>query len=586
MIKLLDIKEYVQKMAHIISIVLEMDVLVCDNDLYIIGDSEDYETGCNEFKRIGKESIMTKVMTEKITLVYANAKQENYGCSVCLNKNCTTESIIGYPLICDEKVVGAIGIYAQDQNQRSKLISQKKFFIDFIDNMSELIINKIVEEQQNVELLVSQKRLSEIIESINFALISIDENNHVIHYNQRFRNFFLSKTDDPRTLLEILQLLGNIKLSDFITKEKVHKEGTFSIKSGNEILEYDVTFSPVEIDKIFKGSTIYFRKASEMYVKANKLFNNFPTTSFDDIIGNSKEIIKVKEEAKSFSSSSSTVLIQGESGTGKEIFARAIHCQSDYKNGPFVTVNCAAIPDNLLESELFGHEEGAFTGSMKGGRVGNFELANNGTLFLDEIGELPIHLQPKLLRALQERKIQRIGSSRSISVNIRIIVATNRNLEAMILSGEFREDLYYRLSVIPIEIPPVRNRKDDIPYLLSYFLSMYNQMLRKDIRTFDSESLNLLKKYNWPGNVRELQNMVEYAVNKCDNEKISIKDLPSKILSSSNNSSSYVPQPLIEVEIEAINNAIAYFGDTLEGKELAAKHLGISRATLYRRIKK
>ena len=196
-------------------------------------------------------------------------------------------------------------------------------------------------------------------------------------------------------------------------------------------------------------------------------------------------------------------MLGGESGTGKELFARAIHAESPFNKGPFIAVNCSAIPESLLESELFGYESGAFTGAKAGGKPGKFELANGGTLFLDEVGEIPLHLQAKLLRVLQERVVERIGSTTARPINVRIVAATNRNLLKMVQNGEFRDDLYYRLNVIPITIPPLRERIEDIPVLLDYLLKRYSKIMKKQITGFTSEACQLLCDYTWPGNERE-----------------------------------------------------------------------------------
>ncbi len=295
-------------------------------------------------------------------------------------------------------------------------------------------------------------------------------------------------------------------------------------------------------------------------------------------------MIKLKESAEHFAKGPSNIFIQGKSGTGKEMFARAIHNASLVSNGPFIVINCAAIPENLMESELFGHKEGAFTGSMKGGQVGKFQLADKGTLFLDEIGEMPIHLQPKLLRAIQEKRIQPIGSNEYKIVNIRIIAATNKVIEEMIEKGEFREDLYYRLNVIPLYIPELKERKTDIPILLDLFLDKFNSMLDKNILDFDETSRSVLSNYEWPGNIRELQNVVEYAVNDCSGQYIVIDNLPKKFLKGLDSNNFLKIQPLRDIEEYYIREALKVYGNTYKGKSDAAKALGISRSTFYRRL--
>jgi len=237
------------------------------------------------------------------------------------------------------------------------------------------------------------------------------------------------------------------------------------------------------------------------------------TFTFDEILYTSNAMRQVVAVAKTIARGDSTVLIRGETGTGKELFARAIHAASPRADKVFVPLNCAAVPDTLLESELFGYEEGSFTGAVKGGKQGLFEFANNGTLFLDEIGELSAHLQAKLLRVLQDGKVRRIGGTRENTVNVRILAATNRHLEDMIAKGSFREDLYYRLNVIPLFLPPLRERSEDIPLLAHFFLRRFAAKLQKPVEAISETALAKLTAYQWPGNIRELENVIERAVN-------------------------------------------------------------------------
>jgi transcriptional regulator of aroF, aroG, tyrA and aromatic amino acid transport len=241
---------------------------------------------------------------------------------------------------------------------------------------------------------------------------------------------------------------------------------------------------------------------------------------FEDITCRSTVMKALIAQARRYALSESTVLIRGETGTGKELFARALHSGSMRKNGNFIPINCAAIPETLMESELFGYEEGAFTGAVKGGKPGLFELANGGTLFLDEIGDMAVHLQVKLLRVLQERRVRRLGSSRELEVDVRVITATNRNLEDMVTRETFREDLYYRLNVIPLILPPLRERPEDIIVLAEYFLQRFADKMRRPVNTFTAEAAECLQRYDWPGNVRELENVIERAVNLVDGSQV------------------------------------------------------------------
>ncbi len=584
MVELIDIHEYINKIAKIIAAVLDMEVLICDEKLRLLGDSTIERTNPEDFEVISNISILYKAMATKETLIIKNRKQENSGCEVCEKRHsCDVQSIIAFPLFKDNDVIGGIGLYIKEQQSNIPLVDKTKSYIEFISNMGELIISKLEERQENIELNAYYKRMSLIVESIDFALIAIDENYNIISCNTRFNKMFNNK-ENLSNLEALYKLLNNYELKDFIENNKGVREKQIAFKARSKAINIIVTIDPIMIDKIYKGALIYFKNTTDLYDEINKLTNTQMCISFDEIIGNSKVMIKLKEDTKNFAKSSSTILIQGESGTGKEIFARAIHCESKFQKGAFIAVNCAAIPENLLESELFGHEEGAFTGSMKGGKVGKFELANKGTLFLDEVGDMPLHLQTKLLRAIQDKKIQRIGANSEIEVEIRIIAATNRNLEKMILTGEFREDLYYRLNVIPLYIPAIRERKSDINLLLKYFLEVYIEKLDKNIAGYSKDAENILNNYSWPGNIRELQNAVEYSVNMCKELTIGIKDLPKRILNEENKTEPIVIRPLDEIIDHYIHEALRIYGNDLKGKQMAAAKLGISRATLYRKL--
>ena len=308
---------------------------------------------------------------------------------------------------------------------------------------------------------------------------------------------------------------------------------------------------------------------------------------FEKIVGRSPLIREVFKIIEDVSQSNATVLITGESGTGKELAARAIHNRSDRKDKLFVALNCAAIPENLLESELFGHEKGSFTGAA-GRQIGKFEIADGGTLFLDEIGSLPLPMQAKLLRAIQEREIERVGGSRPVPINVRLVAATNSDLKAAIKERRFREDLFYRLNVIPLQLPPLRARKEDIPLLANHFLYKYNHEFGKKVKGFKKEVLILLAAYDWPGNVRELENLVERLVvlNRGSN-LIEVDKLPAEIKAdpSGKNGSSEVKfkAAVKKFEAEFIRQAL----DKAEGRKgEAAKIMGIHRNTLLQLEKK
>ncbi|MDZ7372627.1 MAG: sigma-54 dependent transcriptional regulator [candidate division KSB1 bacterium] len=307
---------------------------------------------------------------------------------------------------------------------------------------------------------------------------------------------------------------------------------------------------------------------------------------FDNIIGQSGAMQEVKKAIARVLDSNVTVLITGESGTGKELVARAIHFNGRRKNKPFVAVNCSALPESLLESELFGHEKGAFTGATQR-RIGKFEQANGGTIFLDEIGLMSPSTQAKILRVLQEREFERVGGNELVRVDVRIISATNRNLEEAMKKGEFREDLYYRISVFPIHLPPLRERKEDIPLLAAHFLKKYSEQEGKQVDSISPEALELMMAYNWPGNVRELENAIERAVVLATTNEITPKELPApvralgekRIYEADQTLSSWIEK----LEEQALRQALLECEGNISE---TARRLGIGRATIYRKAKK
>lgn len=304
----------------------------------------------------------------------------------------------------------------------------------------------------------------------------------------------------------------------------------------------------------------------------------------EGIIGASGRMIEVLSLARRVAPSEATVLIRGESGTGKELIAKAIHYASARASSPLIRVNCAALPENLLESELFGHEKGAFTGAIAA-RKGRFELANGGTLFLDEIGDLSLPLQAKLLRVLQEREFERVGSSRSIRVDARILAATHRNLEALVKTGQFRDDLYYRLNVVTIVLPPLRERREDLPLLLDHFLRVFAEKNHKVMRGFTSEAREVLLRYDYPGNVRELENIIERAVVLTRDDVIGRADLPlsAQGLEETESGQANLPAAVEGVERRMIREALVQAGGV---QTRAAEMLGISERALRYKLKK
>jgi transcriptional regulator with PAS, ATPase and Fis domain len=355
-------------------------------------------------------------------------------------------------------------------------------------------------------------------------------------------------------------------------------------------------------NKDYLGSVVVLKSLNQVRAITNKFNPNYSKYCFDDIKGSSASIENVKEKLRKAALTDATILIRGESGTGKELFAHAIHAASHRAKNNFTAINCSAIPDALLESELFGYEEGAFTGAKKGGKPGKLELAKGGTIFLDEIGDMPLHLQCKLLRVIENRIIERVGGTEQILVDVRFIAATNKDLEKMVAENDFRSDLYYRLSVIPVMVPPLRDRGGDIGILINYFLNMYSNKMNIPEPIIDQQVKEVLLNYAWPGNVREMQNTLQYLISMSQDEPIAtMKHLPSKFFeisahTQSNDKMLNQTEELFDLNIagkgtlhsaqeQLVGQALQKFGCTTEGKVKAAKYLGISLTTLYRKIR-
>jgi transcriptional regulator with PAS, ATPase and Fis domain len=360
--------------------------------------------------------------------------------------------------------------------------------------------------------------------------------------------------------------------------------------------------APIVVDGKMEGAVVVFQPLTDIYKLMEQLrasnqviddlqsrINQISTSSytFDDLIGSHPEFENAVDFARKAAKSNSTILITGESGTGKELFAHAIHGSSLRWDKPFIKVNCAAIPETLLESEFFGHEKGAFTGALKT-KLGKMELANGGTIFLDEIGDMNPYLQAKLLRVLQEMEFERVGGTQTIKVDVRVIAATNRNLVEMTKRGDFREDLYYRLNVLELRLPPLRQHKEDIPAYVQSLIVKFNRKFGKHVTGLTSQAEEMLINYNWPGNIREIQNVLERAMVSVEDEIITHKHIlnlinPQGLIENEQNFNGIIP--LEEMEKQMIQRALKRFGNSVEGKKEAANALKISLATLYNKLK-
>ncbi|MGV8906195.1 MAG: sigma-54-dependent Fis family transcriptional regulator [Acetobacterium sp.] len=448
------------------------------------------------------------------------------------------------------------------------------------------IENQLKAEKNQNELFNTYQYLNKIMNSINSGIMATDTDGMIKAINHSLCSMLGLKEEEVINKKSYPVLENWEYILDQLRRGKTYENKEIIQIVNKKEKRFDLNVYPIKnsADDII-GMVGIFEDIQNVYNLVNKYAGLSATYTFDDIIGVSKQILKLKEQAKNISNSPSTVLIQGESGTGKELIAQSIHNNSNRKNSSFVAINCGAIPKNLIESEFFGYEEGAFTGASKGGRPGKFEISNGGTLLLDEIGEMPLDMQVSLLRVLQEGCVSRLGSNRSINVDVRIIAATNKVLKEEVVKGTFREDLYYRLSVIPIYVPPLREREGDIELLIKYFLKVKADKLGKPVPRLRYDLYEKLISYSWPGNVREMENCIENIINMDGNITFSFANetLENKQNNLIRSDLVYDMYSLEDWEEKAILNCI----DVCEGNMTkAARILGINRSTLYSKIKK
>ena len=438
--------------------------------------------------------------------------------------------------------------------------------------------------------------LAEILEDENFEVVKARNARQAAtefrnnHFNVVLLDYLLPDKDGMELSREFLEEQPEIRII-MLTAFGTVKNAVNAMKLGI----YDYLTKPIDLDELL----IIIRRAiqeQKLIIENIDLKSKIlQTYRFENIIGVSGKMQEVFKKIVKVANSDATILLRGESGTGKELIARAIHYQSPRKNGPLIEINCASIPETLLESELFGHEKGAFTGAYKM-KKGKFELANNGTLFLDEISEIPFSLQAKLLRVLQEQRFTRVGGVDNIEVNVRLIAATNADLEEFMAKGLFREDLYYRLNVISIFVPPLRERREDIGPLTDYFIQKYAQKNNRNIKGITQEARDILMHHDWPGNVRELENAIESAVVMAEGEFIQPEDLPAYLQMTSQPSSAFQALLLLQnqnhmsykekleaFEREIIRQALE---ESNGNKTQAAKKLGFTPRTLRNKVKK
>ena len=485
------------------------------------------------------------------------------------NKNLCVDKVL---IRNEAEILGAMAIVYDETAimNLTKQLEEERHLGEVLNTVLEIVYDGIVVVDKNGYITMLSKAYMEFLELDKEDVIG----KHVTEVIENSRMHIVAKKGIPETA-QLQKIKGRYMIA---TRIPIIKDGKVEGAVGKVLFRNIKDFNSLynKISKIEKEVHHYKGDAKE---------TNSAIYSFDNIIGSSAKLEEAKAIGKKAAHTNSNVLLIGESGTGKELFAHAIHLASDRTYGNFVKVNCAAIPTDLLESELFGYERGSFTGAKKEGKIGKFELADGGTIFLDEIGDMPLHMQAKLLRVLQEKEVERIGAIVTKNIDIRVIAATNRNLEEMIKAGEFREDLYYRLNVVTINIPPLRERPEDVVTLSSYLIDKICKKLDKSVKGIENKSMEYMKNYKWEGNVRQLENVIERAINLVEyGKEIKSEHLPHNIIGKGIiHNVEKLDEVLNKAEKEAIISALNAFNGN---KSKVAKALEISRTTLYEKMTK
>lgn len=555
----------IQKYAETISQVITIDVEIMSRNLVRIA-----ATGVLKNKvglNMSSEAHVYKMVLKTGDTKIVTSPRQDPICETCPSKNnCSEKLEISTPIMYKNIPIGVIGLICFEEEQKKQFMQKKDSYIKFLIQMASFISSKVYEVNKNKEIAYNNKILANIIDRIPDSIILTNDDDKIELINEPGKELFDS--DNNKYTLKADNI---IPLFD-------KKEFNLISKNRNHLVVGDIIKFPTDHKK---SKTLYIFQESNKFIS---YINNVKNSINNNFIFSSNEMSSVYSKISKIIKTDTTTLLTGESGVGKEVIAKLIHSSSNRVNEPFIGVNCGAIPESLIESEFFGYVKGAFTGANPKGKIGFFEQANNGTIFLDEIGDMPLNLQVKLLRVLQEKMISPIGSDHQKKINTRIIAATNKNLEELVKNQKFREDLYYRLNVFPIDIPPLRQRPKDIKDLTIFFVKKYCQTSNILEKNISKEVINIFLKYSWPGNIRELKNTIEYSLTISDsiNHTITLKDLPPKLIYSTDNNS---VKSLAEIEKDAISNLLIRHGNSSENKKEIAHILGIGIATLYRKIK-
>ncbi|EOT6004900.1 sigma 54-interacting transcriptional regulator [Escherichia coli] len=577
---LMQIQPTIQRFARMLASVLQLEVEIVDENLCRVAGTGAYGKFLGR-QLSGNSRLLRHVLETKTEKVVTQSRFDPL-CEGCDSKeNCREKAFLGTPVILQDRCVGVISLIAVTHEQQEHISDNLREFSDYVRHISTIFVSKLLEEQGPGDNI--SKIFATMIDNMDQGVLVVDDESRVQFVNQ--------------TALKTLGVVQNNIIGKPIRFRPLTFESNFTHGHMQHIVSWDDK-SELIIGQLhnIQGRQLFLMAFHQSHTSFS-VANTPDEPHIEQLVGECRVMRQLKRLISRIAPSPSSVMVVGESGTGKEVVARAIHKLSGRRNKPFIAINCAAIPEQLLESELFGYVKGAFTGASANGKTGLIQAANTGTLFLDEIGDMPLMLQAKLLRAIEAREILPIGASSPIQVDIRIISATNQNLAQFIAEGKFREDLFYRLNVIPITLPPLRERQEDIELLVHYFLHLHTRRLGSVYPGIAPDVVEILRKHRWPGNLRELSNLMEYLVNVVPSgEVIDSTLLPPNLLNNGTTEQSDVTEvteahlslddaggtALEEMEKQMIREALSRHNS----KKQVADELGIGIATLYRKIKK
>ena len=577
---LMQIQPTIQRFARMLASVLQLEVEIVDENLCRVAGTGAYGKFLGR-QLSGNSRLLRHVLETKTEKVVTQSRFDPL-CEGCDSKeNCREKAFLGTPVILQDRCVGVISLIAVTHEQQEHISDNLREFSDYVRHISTIFVSKLLEDQGPGDNI--SKIFATMIDNMDQGVLVVDDENRVQFVNQ--------------TALKTLGVVQNNIIGKPIRFRPLTFESNFTHGHMQHIVSWDDK-SELIIGQLhnIQGRQLFLMAFHQSHTSFS-VANAPDEPHIEQLVGECRVMRQLKRLISRIAPSPASVMVVGESGTGKEVVARAIHKLSGRRNKPFIAINCAAIPEQLLESELFGYVKGAFTGASANGKTGLIQAANTGTLFLDEIGDMPLMLQAKLLRAIEAREILPIGASSPIQVDIRIISATNQNLAQFIAEGKFREDLFYRLNVIPITLPPLRERQEDIELLVHYFLHLHTRRLGSVYPGIAPDVVEILRKHRWPGNLRELSNLMEYLVNVVPSgEVIDSTLLPPNLLNNGTTEQSDVTEAseahlalddaggtaLEEMEKQMIREALSRHNS----KKQVADELGIGIATLYRKIKK